>query len=193
MWKHFPSENMFMQHQHQKAIFLFSLMTLSDTQQHNERCCCYSFSFPWSLCFHGNIISEDNSCARIYSTHGPDTLILMYHQEHLFFPFLSFLAFIKSPFRNRNPGLPFCHLLEGRMWHTSPLPFHVVVLVDWYLPRLVASEIAETLIQFLALSPTCFVNSFLPGEGGNLVYASYADYQYDEICSPSKCWQKALL
>lgn len=85
MWKHFPSENMFMQHQHQKAIFLFSLMTLSDTQQHNERCCCYSFFFPWSLCFHGNIISEDNSGARIYSTHGPDTLILMYRQDDFFF------------------------------------------------------------------------------------------------------------
>lgn len=52
MWKHFPSENMFMQHQHQKAIFLFSLMSLSDVQQHNERCC-YSlflsliFMFSW--------------------------------------------------------------------------------------------------------------------------------------------------
>lgn len=84
MWKHFPPENMFMQHQHQKAIFLFSLMTLSDMQQHNERCCCYSFFFPWSLCFHGNIISEDNSCARIYSTHGSDTFILMHRQDNLF-------------------------------------------------------------------------------------------------------------
>lgn len=122
MWKHFPSENMFMQHQHQKAIFLFSLMTLSDTQQHNERCCCYSFFFPWSLYFHGNIISEDNSGARIYSTHGPDTLILMYCQDDVFFFvfcfsfffFLSLLVFIKISFQSRNPGLPFCHLLEGR-------------------------------------------------------------------------------
>lgn len=130
MWKHFPSENMFMQHQHQKAIFLFSLMTLSDIQQHNERCC-YSLFFPWSLCFHGNIISEDNSGARTDSAHGPDALVLMGHERNRFASKLR--SACQQPFRedetaaassaivSRQPGnqiIPFNTISEGAFWHS---------------------------------------------------------------------------